>query len=72
MLLTPVNQYVFLKISKSLSFKNFYDKLLCMVKKNAVYWIRGASSGIGKALAQEVYRRGGRVILSAKNKKKLS
>lgn len=43
-----------------------------MVEENAVYWITGASSGIGEALAQEVYRRGGRVILSARNKEKLS
>ena len=42
-----------------------------MMKKNGVYWITGASSGIGEALAQQAYADGGKVILSARNEKKL-
>lgn len=42
-----------------------------MTEKNAVFWITGASSGIGKALAEAVYARGGRVILSARREEKL-
>lgn len=67
-----MHQQIFLKISKLLSFRIFYAKLLAMVDKNAVYWITGASSGIGEALAREVYLRGGRVILSARNEEKLT
>lgn len=35
-------------------------------------WLVGASSGIGQALAQELYQRGARVILSARNQKTLN
>ncbi len=36
-----------------------------------VYWITGASSGIGEALVREIYKQGRRVILSSRNIKKL-
>jgi dehydrogenase/reductase SDR family protein 7B len=36
-----------------------------------VVWITGASSGIGEALAHEIVALGGKVILSARNEKKL-
>jgi dehydrogenase/reductase SDR family protein 7B len=36
-----------------------------------VYWITGASSGIGKALCQEVAKNGNKVIISARNEEKL-
>ncbi len=42
-----------------------------MMENNRIYWITGASSGIGEALAETVYNRGGRVILSARNREKL-
>jgi dehydrogenase/reductase SDR family protein 7B len=35
-------------------------------------WITGASSGIGKALAEELFRKGATVILSARNEAKLN
>ncbi|MDA3957708.1 SDR family oxidoreductase [Oceanispirochaeta sp.] len=38
-----------------------------MFWNNKVCWITGASSGIGKALAESIYLRGGRVILSARS-----
>lgn len=37
----------------------------------AVYWITGASSGIGEALARELISQGHQVILSARNENKL-
>ena len=42
-----------------------------MFQKNSVYWITGASSGIGEALAKNAFENGGRVILSARNTEKL-
>jgi len=39
--------------------------------KDKVVWITGASSGIGEALAYQVSREGGRVVLSARNEEKL-
>ena len=38
---------------------------------NKVVWITGASSGIGKALALELSKQGAKLILSARNEKKL-
>lgn len=38
----------------------------------SVYWITGASSGIGEALAHELVSQGHQVILSARNEKKLA
>jgi short-subunit dehydrogenase len=37
-----------------------------------VYWITGASSGIGMALCQEVVTNGNKVIISARNEEKLT
>lgn len=42
-----------------------------MFWNNKVCWITGASSGIGKALAQRLYDQGSRVILSARSVDKL-
>ncbi len=42
-----------------------------MFWEDKVCWISGASSGIGEALAYEIHRRGGRVILSARSGEKL-
>ena len=42
-----------------------------MINNNRIYWITGASSGIGEALAEKAYTSGGRVILSARNSEKL-
>lgn len=39
--------------------------------KNNVFWVTGASSGIGKALALELNRQGAKVILSSRNVEKL-
>ncbi len=39
---------------------------------NKVFWITGASSGIGKSLAELVIDRGGTVVLSGRNEKALS
>jgi short-subunit dehydrogenase len=38
---------------------------------NKIYWITGASSGIGKALALTLIAKGNKVILSSRNKEKL-
>jgi len=42
-----------------------------MFWNNKVCWITGASSGIGESLAEKIYARGGRVILSARTENKL-
>jgi len=42
-----------------------------MELENRVIWITGASSGIGEALALQAYKKGAKVILSARNEKKL-
>ncbi len=42
-----------------------------MFWNDKVCWITGASSGIGESLAVKAYERGARVILSARNEKKL-
>lgn len=39
-----------------------------MSEKNNVYWITGASSGIGKSLAIELSRQSTKIILSSRNK----
>ncbi|OYT10745.1 MAG: short-chain dehydrogenase [Bacteroidetes bacterium 4572_112] len=39
--------------------------------KNTVWWITGASSGIGKGIALFVLKNGGKVILSSRNEDKL-
>ena len=39
--------------------------------KNTVWWITGASSGIGKSLVLYILRNGGKVILSSRNKSEL-
>lgn len=41
------------------------------IMKDKVIWISGASSGIGAALAQEYYKRGAYVILSARREQQL-
>lgn len=38
----------------------------------AVYWVTGASSGIGLSLVQELHRLGHKVIITARNSQKLS
>ncbi len=39
--------------------------------KNTVWWITGASSGIGKSLALFILKKGGKVILSSRNESEL-
>ena len=39
--------------------------------ENTIWWITGASSGIGKSLAVYILKRGGKVILSSRNENKL-
>jgi len=41
-------------------------------RKNKTYWITGASSGIGKALALELLSQGNKVILSSRNETELN
>ncbi|MFT5219745.1 MAG: NAD(P)-dependent dehydrogenase (short-subunit alcohol dehydrogenase family) [Planctomycetota bacterium] len=43
-----------------------------MTQKNAVIWITGASSGLGRSLAINLAERGNRVIASARNEQQLA
>jgi len=39
--------------------------------KNTIWWITGASSGIGKSLVVYILKKGGKVVLSSRNKSEL-
>ncbi len=39
--------------------------------RNKVVWITGASSGIGLALAEELYNEGAKLVISARNESQL-